>query len=82
MSTEAQLDIDQYGFNPDDMPDCFLPDNFDEIFQRIGIHGTRHSVLVSQFTLAYNIQPTINSRLYVLVVCCVFSLRGTLPSSC
>lgn len=52
MSTEAQLDIDQYGFNPDDMPDCFLPDNFEEVFQRIGIHGTRHSVLVAQFTLA------------------------------
>lgn len=52
MGTEAQLDIDQYGFNPDDMPDCFLPDNFDEVFQRIGIHGTRHSVLASQFTLA------------------------------
>lgn len=41
MGTEAQVDIDQYGFNPDDMPDCFLPDNFDEVFQRIGIHGTR-----------------------------------------
>ena len=48
MGTEAQLDIDQYGFNPDDMPDCFLSDNFEEIFQRIGIHGTRHSVLVAQ----------------------------------
>lgn len=33
MGTEAQLDIDQYGFDPDDMPDCFLPDNFDEVFQ-------------------------------------------------
>lgn len=41
MGTEAQLDIDQYGFNPDDMPDCFIPDNFHEVFQRIGIHGTR-----------------------------------------
>ena len=48
MGTEAQLDIDQYGFNPDDMPDCFLPDNFEEVFQRIGIHGTRHTVLVTQ----------------------------------
>lgn len=48
MGTEAQLDIDQYGFNPDDMPDCFIPDNFHEVFQRIGIHGTRHTVLVAQ----------------------------------
>jgi len=48
MSTEAQMDIDQYGFDPDDMPDCFLPDKFDEVFQRIGIHGTRHTVLVAQ----------------------------------
>ncbi len=52
MSTEAQMDVERYGFNPGDMPDCFLPDNFDEVFQRIGIHGTRHTVLVSQFTLA------------------------------
>jgi len=41
MGTEAQLDIDQYGFDPDDMPDCFIPENFHEVFQRIGIHGTR-----------------------------------------
>ncbi len=34
------------------MPDCFLPDNFEEAFQRIGIHGTRHTVLVAQFTLS------------------------------
>ena len=48
MSEEAQSDIQKYGYNPEDMPDCFLPDNFDEVFQRIGIHGTRHSVLVAQ----------------------------------
>ena len=41
MSEEAQSDIQKYGYNPEDMPDCFLPDNFDEVFQRIGIHGTR-----------------------------------------
>ncbi len=41
MSEEAQADIQKYGYNPKDMPDCFLPDNFDEVFQRIGIHGTR-----------------------------------------
>ena len=41
MSEEAQSDIQKYGYNPEDMPDCFLPDNFEEVFQRIGIHGTR-----------------------------------------
>ena len=41
MSEQAQSDIQKYGYNPEDMPDCFLPDNFDEVFQRIGIHGTR-----------------------------------------
>lgn len=41
MSEQAQSDIQKYGYNPKDMPDCFLPDNFDEVFQRIGIHGTR-----------------------------------------
>lgn len=41
MSEEARSDIQKYGYNPEDMPDCFLPDNFDEVFQRIGIHGTR-----------------------------------------
>ena len=41
MSEEALSDIQKYGYNPEDMPDCFLPDNFDEVFQRIGIHGTR-----------------------------------------
>lgn len=41
MSEEAQADIQKYGYSPKDMPDCFLPDNFDEVFQRIGIHGTR-----------------------------------------
>ena len=41
MSEQAQADIQKYGYNPKDMPDCFLPDNFDEVFQRIGIHGTR-----------------------------------------
>ncbi len=52
MSEEALSDIQKYGYNPEDMPDCFLPDNFDEVFQPIGIHSTRHTVLVSQFTLA------------------------------
>ena len=68
MSTEAQMDIDQYGFDPDDMPDCFLPDNFDEVFQRIGIHGTRphHTgCLVYFFCLLYS-RPS--GRLYVLVL--------------
>lgn len=41
MSEEALSDIQKYGYNSEDMPDCFLPDNFDEVFQRIGIHGTR-----------------------------------------
>jgi len=41
VSEQAQSDIQKYGYNPKDMPDCFLPDNFDEVFQRIGIHGTR-----------------------------------------
>jgi len=41
VSEEAQADIQKYGYSPKDMPDCFLPDNFDEVFQRIGIHGTR-----------------------------------------
>lgn len=41
MSEEAQSDIQKYGYDPEDMPDCFLPDNFEEVFQRIGIHGTR-----------------------------------------
>lgn len=57
MGIEAQLDIDQYGFNPDDMPDCFLSDNFDEVFQWICIHGTRHTVPVAQqfcFSLTYS----------------------------
>jgi len=31
MSEEAQADIQKYGYNPKDMPDCFLPDNFDEV---------------------------------------------------
>ncbi len=38
MSEQAQADIQKYGYNPEDM---LLPDNFDEVFQRIGIHGTR-----------------------------------------
>ena len=33
MSEEARSDIQKYGYNPEDMPDCFLPDNFDEVFQ-------------------------------------------------
>ena len=41
MSEDARSDIEKYGYNPDNMPDCFLPENFDEVFQRIGIHGTR-----------------------------------------
>ncbi len=39
MSEEAQADIQKYGYSPKDMPDCFLPDNFDEIMQRIYEHG-------------------------------------------
>ena len=59
MGTEAQLDIDQYGFNPDDMPDCFLPDNFDEVFQRVGIHSTKlHRTSCLVYFLLPTIQPT------------------------
>lgn len=68
MSTEAQLDIDQYGFNPDDMPDCFLPDNFDEVFQPIGIHGTRHTVPVAQQFYSSLTYSRPSGRLYVLVL--------------
>lgn len=56
MSTEAQMDVERYGFNPGDMPDCFLPDNFNEVFQRIGIHGTR---LHRTGCLVYFLLPTI-----------------------
>ncbi len=31
MSEEAQSDIQKYGYNPEDTPDCFLSNIFDEI---------------------------------------------------
>ncbi len=56
MSEQAQVDIQKYGYNPKDMPDCFLPDNFDEVFQRIGIHSTRPH---RTGCLVYFLLPTI-----------------------
>lgn len=50
MGTEAQLDIDRYGFNPD---------NFHEVFQCIGIHSTKlHRTGCLVYFLLPTIQPT------------------------
>ena len=82
MSEEAQADIQKYGYNPKDMPDCFLPDNFDEVFQRIGIHGTRpHRTGCLVYFSLPTIQPTTKGGCMCWSCICALKLRDTLPSS-
>ena len=75
MSTEAQMDVERYGFNPDDMPDCFIPDNFHEVFQRIGIHGTkpRWNKRTGELETPHHVEGGVTAEDYIQIAAAVIT---------
>jgi len=75
MSTEAQMDVEQYGFNPGDMPDCFIPDNFHEVFQRIGIHGTkpRWNKRTGELETPHHVEGGVTAEDYIQIAAAVIT---------
>lgn len=75
MSTEAQKDVERYGFNPDDMPDCFIPDNFHEVFQRIGIHGTkpRWNKRTGELEAPHHVEGGVTAEDYIQIAAAVIT---------
>ena len=75
MSTEAQMDVEQYGFNPGDMPDCFIPDNFHEVFQRIGIHGTkpRWNKRTGKLETPHHVEGGVTAEDYIQIAAAVIT---------
>lgn len=82
MSEQAQADIQKYGYNPKDMPDCFLPDNFDEVFQRIGIHGTgpRWNRKTGKPELPHHIEGGVTEEEYVQLAVSVMTAPDAIVS--
>lgn len=82
MSEQAQTDIQKYGYNPKDMPDCFLPDNFDEVFQRIGIHGTgpRWNRKTGKPELPHHIEGGVTEEEYVQLAVSVMTAPDAIVS--
>ena len=75
MSTEAQMDVERYGFNPGDMPDCFIPDNFHEVFQRIGIHGTkpRWNKRTGELETPHHVEGGVTAEDYIQIAAAVIT---------
>lgn len=75
MSAEAQMDVERYGFNPGDMPDCFIPDNFHEVFQRIGIHGTkpRWNKKTGELETPHHVEGGVTAEDYIQIAAAVIT---------
>lgn len=75
MSTEAQMDVERYGFNSGDMPDCFIPENFHEVFQRIGIHGTkpRWNKRTGELETPHHVEGGVTAEDYIQIAAAVIT---------